>query len=133
MGIHQVDFSAGKVSSCIIRVSLPMIIAEAVNLLYSMVDRIYIGHIPGEGGLALTGLGLCFPVISLISAFARLYGFNGGAPLCAMARGRGDNEEAGAILGNAFVLSFLTAAVLMIAVELFTRPILFAFGASEAT
>ena len=92
MHVHPVDFSQGKVSSCILKLSFPLIVAEIVNLLYNMVDRIYIGHIPYVGSTALTGLGLCFPIISLISAFARLYGFNGGAPLSSMARGRGDNE-----------------------------------------
>lgn len=110
-----------------------MILAEAVNLLYSMVDRIYIGHIPGAGSVALTGLGLCFPVISLISAFARLYGFNGGAPLCSMALGRGDREEAAAVMGNSFVMSILTGLVLMLVVLIFNKPILYAFGASDTT
>ncbi len=133
MKIHQTDFSKGSVGSCILRVSLPLIVAEIVNLLYSMVDRIYIGHIPGEGSLALTGLGLCFPIISLISAFARLYGFNGGAPLCAMARGRGDEEEAGYVMGNSFLLCLLTGIVLTVATLVFNKPLLYAFGASDQT
>ena len=87
MKINHTDFSKGNVSSAVMKVAVPMIIAELVNLLYNMVDRIYIGHIPGKGSIALTGLGICFPIISLISAFARLYGFNGGAPLASMALG----------------------------------------------
>lgn len=133
MKIHQTDFSKGSVSACIMRVSLPLIVAEIVNLLYSMVDRIYIGHIPEEGSLALTGLGLCFPIISLISAFARLYGLNGGAPLCAMARGRGDEDEAGFIMGNSFLLCFLTGVVLTLLTLIFNKPLLYAFGASDLT
>lgn len=131
--IHQADFSKGKVSSLILRVSFPLIIAELVNLLYNMVDRIYIGHLAENGSLALSGLGLCFPVISLISAFAKLYGPNGGAPLCAMARGRGDMKEASLVMGNSFTLSVLTGFVLTLIVLVFNKPILYAFGASDST
>ena len=133
MKIHQADFSKGKVSSLILRVSFPLIIAERVNLLYNMVDRIYIGHLAENGSLALSGLGLCFPVISLISAFAKLYGPNGGAPLCAMARGRGDMKEASLVMGNSFTLSVLTGFVLTLIVLVFNKPILYAFGASDST
>ena len=133
MKIHQADFSKGKVSALILRVSMPLIVAELVNLLYNMVDRIYIGHLAENGSLALTGLGLCFPVISLISAFAKLYGPNGGAPLCAMARGRGDMKEASLVMGNSFTLSVITGFVLMVIVLTFNKPILYAFGASDST
>ncbi len=133
MKIHQADFSKGKVSTLILRVSFPLIIAELVNLLYNMVDRIYIGHLAENGSVALTGLGLCFPVISLISAFAKLYGPNGGAPLCAMARGRGDMKEASLVMGNSFTLSVITGFVLMLVVFVFNKPILYAFGASDYT
>ena len=108
MIVHQADFSKGNVYKLVLRVSMPLIVAELVNLLYNMVDRIYIGHIPEVGSTALTGLGLCFPVISLISAFAKLFGSNGGAPLSAMARGRGDDREASLVMGNSFVLSVIT-------------------------
>ena len=133
MTIHQADFSKGRVSALILKVSFPLIVAELVNLLYNMVDRIYIGHLAENGPLALTGLGLCFPVISLISAFAKLFGPNGGAPLCAMARGKGDYKEASLVMGNSFMLSVITGAVLMVVVLVFNRPILYAFGASDAT
>ena len=133
MIVHQADFSKGNVYKLVMRVSLPLIVAELVNLLYNMVDRIYIGHIPDVGSVALTGLGLCFPVISLISAFAKLFGSNGGAPLSAMARGRGDNKEAGLVMGNSFLLSVITGFVLMVIVLVFTKPILYAFGASDST
>lgn len=133
MIVHQADFSKGNVYKLVMRVSLPLIVAELVNLLYNMVDRIYIGHIPDVGSVALTGLGLCFPVISLISAFAKLFGSNGGAPLSAMARGRGDNKEAGLVMGNSFLLSVITGFVLMVIVLIFTKPILYAFGASDST
>ncbi len=133
MNIKHTDFSKGSVSSSILKVSVPMIIAELVNLLYSMVDRIYIGHIPGEGSQALTGLGICFPVISLISAFARLFGFNGGAPLASMALGEKNEEEAKKVLYSSFMLSIITGFILTSAVLIFIRPILYAFGASDAT
>ena len=133
MKVHQADFSKGRVSSLILRVSFPLIVAELVNLLYNMVDRIYIGHLAENGPMALTGLGLCFPVISLISAFAKLFGPNGGAPLCAMARGKGDYKEASLVMGNSFMLSVVTGFILMVIVLIFHRPILYAFGASDAT
>ncbi|MBO8435403.1 MAG: MATE family efflux transporter [Spirochaetes bacterium] len=133
MKIHQADFSEGKVSALILRVSFPLIIAELVNLLYNMVDRIYIGHLAENGSVALTGLGLCFPVISLISAFAKLFGPNGGAPLCAMERGKGDYKEASLVMGNSFTLSVGTGLILMFIVLVFNRPILYAFGASDIT
>ncbi len=133
MKVQKIDFSSGKVSSCVLKVSIPMILAELVNLLYSMVDRIYIGHIQEVGSIALTGLGLCFPIISLISAFARLYGFNGGSPLCGMALGLWVKEEALMVMGNSFMLSVLTGAVLTVVVLVFNKPILYAFGASDAT
>ncbi len=133
MKIHQADFSEGKVSTLILRVSFPLIIAELVNLLYNMVDRIYIGHLPETGSVALTGLGLCFPIISLISAFAKLYGPNGGAPLCAMARGKGDLKEASLVMGNSFLMSVITGFSLMLVVLIFNKPILYAFGASDLT
>ncbi len=133
MHVHQVDFSKGKVSSCILRLSFPLIVAEIVNLLYNMVDRIYIGHIPGVGSAALSGIGLCFPIISLISAFARLYGFNGGSPLCSMARGRGDEEEAHYVMGNSVFLSIITGLVIELILLVFLKPILYAFGASDVS
>ena len=131
--IHQADFSKGKVSALILRVSFPLIVAEFVNLLYNMVDRIYIGHLAENGSVALTGLGLCFPIISLISAFAKLFGSNGGAPLCAMERGRGDAKEASRVMGNSFTLSVVTGFILMMIVLIFHKPILYAFGASDST
>ena len=83
--------------------------------------------------MALTGLGLCFPIISLISAFAKLYGPNGGAPLCAMARGKGDLKEASLVMGNSFLMSVITGFSLMLVVLVFNKPILYAFGASDLT
>ena len=85
--MQQVDFSAGSVRRSILAVAAPMMTAQILNLLYNIVDRIYIGKIPGEGTIALAGLGLCFPVITLVTAFANLFGV-GGAPLCSTGRAR---------------------------------------------
>lgn len=103
MQIHQTDFSTGNVYRNIMEVAVPMIIAQILNLLYNIVDRIYIGRIPEIGATALTGVGLCFPIITLITAFTYLFG-NGGAPLCSMERGRGNREEAEMLMGNTFVM-----------------------------
>ena len=126
------DFSLGSVSGNIIRMAIPMTLAQLINILYNIVDRMYIGHIDGAGTLALTGLGLCLPVISAVMAFARLAG-TGGGPLCSIERGKGDYDEAERIMGNAFTLLLIFAAVLTVLGEIFLRPILFAFGASYDT
>ncbi len=131
-GSHQTDFSGGSVCRNILEVALPMILAQILNLLYNIVDRIYIGRIPETGTTALTGVGLCFPLITLISAFTQLFG-NGGAPLCAMERGRGDKKEAEQIMGNAFALLLTAGVVLMGIGYVFHRPILYLFGASDQT
>lgn len=132
MQIHQTDFSTGSVYRNILEVAVPMTIAQLLNLLYNIVDRMYLGRIPETGTLALTGVGLCFPIITLISAFTFLFG-NGGAPLCAMERGRGDETEAGKLMGNTFSMLLLTGSVLMVGGLLFYRPMLYLFGASDVT
>ena len=123
------DFSTGSVKRHIIAQALPLTLAQAVQLLYNIVDRIYIGHLPEMGQMALTGLGVTFPVIVLIAAFTQLVGV-GGTPLFSMARGRRDEKEAGAILGNALALLLISSVVCFIVGYFFRRPILFAFGAS---
>ena len=132
MQVHQTDFSTGSVQRNIIEVAIPMIAAQLLNLLYNIVDRIYIGRIAGEGTLALTGVGLCFPLITLITAFSLLFG-NGGAPLCAIERGKGNEKEAQMLMGNTFSLLLITGAILTGIGLLFYRPILYAFGASDVT
>ena len=130
MAAQSVDFSKGPVWRCIIAQAIPLTIAQLVQLLYNVVDRIYIGHM-GEGtSLALTGVGLTFPVVTLIMAFTALFGM-GGVPLFSMARGEQDTDKAGRILGNAFALLLISACILTGVGYLFCRPILFAFGASE--
>ncbi len=112
--------------------AVPLMIAQILQLLYNIVDRIYIGHLPGSDGLALTGIGLVFPIVSLINAFTNLYGM-GGAPLCSIARGAGKEEEAEKIMGNSAVLLFATSFVIMAACYALKRPVLYLLGASDAT
>lgn len=126
----KIDFSKGSVWKCIIAQAIPLTIAQLVQLLYNVVDRIYLGHMGDGDSLALTGVGLTFPVVTLIMAFTALFG-NGGVPLFAMARGRGEEEEAGRILGNSFGLLLCSSVFLIAAGYAFHKPILFAFGASE--
>ncbi len=126
------DFGQGSVAGNIMNMAIPMTVAQILNLLYNMVDRIYIGHIPGAGSLALTGVGLTFPVISMIAAFANLFGM-GGAPLCSIARGRQDFKQAQRIMQNAFFMLIGTGIFVTIAGFLMERPLLYAFGASDAT
>lgn len=126
----KIDFSKGPVWKCIIAQAVPLTIAQLVQLLYNVVDRIYIGHM-GEGEiLALTGVGLTFPVVTLIMAFTALFGM-GGVPLFSMERGGGDDAKAGEIMGNSFGLLLVSSVVLTILGYVFSKPILFAFGASE--
>ena len=128
--MKEIDFGKGPVWKCIIAQAIPLTVAQFVQLLYNVIDRIYIGHM-GEGhSLALTGVGLTFPIITLIMAFTALFGV-GGVPLFAIERGRGNTERAGRILGVSFSLLLLSSSILIIIGYLFHRPILFAFGASE--
>ena len=114
------------------KLAVPSVAAQFINLLYNIVDRIYIGHIPVIGGTALTGLGVTFPIITLISAFAAFAG-QGGAPLASIRLGAGDREGAERILGNSVTLLLCASAVLTVVFLLIQRPVLMAFGASEAT
>lgn len=120
------------VGKLLVSLAMPAIAAQIVNLLYNMVDRIYIGHIEDVGPLALTGLGVTFPVITLIAAFAALIGF-GGAPRASIAMGKKDYESAEKILGNCVFTLCVLAVILTAFFLLFAEPILFAFGASEDT
>ncbi len=132
MKAKQVDFSKGSVTGNIIQVAAPMLVAQILNLMYNIVDRIYIGRIPGEGLLALGGVGLCFPFITLITAFTNLYGA-GGAPLCSIERGRGHQEEAQQIMNTSFWLLVITGVLLTVLGSTFCRPVLTLFGASDTS
>ena len=126
------DFSRGSVVKNILKLALPMTLAQLINVMYNIVDRLYIGLIPENATLALTGLGLCLPIISIVTAFANLFGM-GGAPLCSIERGRGNLEEAEKIMGNSFVMMVATGIVLTVLGLAFKRPMLYLFGASDAT
>lgn len=131
MQVHQTDFSTGSVRKNILDVALPMTAAQLLNLLYNIVDRVYIGMIPDVGQVALGGLGLCFPIIMMVTAFTNLFG--GASPLCGIARGAGNEKEAENIMGNAFVLLVLSGVILMTIGLVFHKPILYLFGASDVT
>ena len=114
------------------KLAIPAVLAQLVNLLYNLVDRIFIGHIEEVGDIALTGVGVCFPIIIVISAFSCLCGM-GGAPKAAIKMGEGNKEAANKILGNCFIVTFILAIILTIVIQLFKTPILYMFGASENT
>ena len=128
----QQDMGTGSVKKMMVKMAVPALVGQVVNLLYNIVDRIYIGHIPEIGGLALTGVGLFTPILMLITAFAMLAGA-GGAPRAAIAMGRGDKDAAEKIMGNCFTV-LLLLSVLLTSVFYFTAPALLRlFGASDAT
>ncbi len=114
------------------RLAIPTVAAQVINMLYNIVDRIYIGHMPGDGALALTGVGVCMPLIMIISAFASLIG-SGGAPRASIAMGKGDDDEAERILGSCFTALLLISIVLTAVMLIRNRPFLMAFGASGNT
>ena len=127
------DFLATEpLGKLLLRLSLPTVTAQIINMLYNIVDRIYIGHIPDSGALALTGVGVCMPLIMIISAFAALVG-NGGAPRASIFLGKGDHESAEKTLGNCFFVQIIVSIVLTVVLLLSNRTLLLAFGASENT
>lgn len=116
----------------LLKLALPTVAAQIINMLYNIVDRIYIGHIPGEGAMALTGVGVCMPLIMIVSAFAAFVGF-GGAPRTSIFMGKGDKVSAEKTLGNCFCTQIIISVVLTAALLLWNRDFLLAFGASENT
>lgn len=110
--------------------AIPLTVAQLINILYNIVDRMYLGRLPGH--LALAGLGLCLPIISIVIGFANLCG-TGGAPLCSISRGKGDDAEAEAVMGNSFTLLLICGTVLTVVVLAFQTPLLYLFGTSEDT
>ncbi|HJA11639.1 MAG TPA: MATE family efflux transporter [Candidatus Mediterraneibacter merdipullorum] len=126
------DFSQGSIIRHILGLAVPMTLAQLINVLYSVVDRIYIGHLPHASAEALTGIGLCLPVITILSAFANLFGM-GGAPLCSIARGGHQEKRAQKVMGNSFAMLLMTGVILMTVCYVLKRPLLYLFGASSAT
>ncbi|EFB77018.1 MATE family efflux transporter [Subdoligranulum variabile] len=135
MQTHSDDkafLATDPLGSLLLRLALPTVAAQLINMLYNIVDRIYIGHIPETGALALTGVGVCLPLIMIVSAFAALVG-NGGAPRATIAMGQGNKEKAEVILGNCFALQIVVSVVLTVILFLGDRAFLLAFGASANT
>ena len=132
MTVRKGDFSQGKVSRNILRLGLPMMLAELVHVLYNIVDRMYIGHMPGSGTVALTGLGICFPLITLIGAFANLFS-TGGATLATIARGENKDDEAERIMGTSFTMLLLVGAVLTVSMYLSAPAVLRLLGGDDTT
>ena len=123
---------SGPVFKTMLVMGIPTFVAQFINLMYNIVDRVYIGHISDCGAQALTGVGVCFPIITFISAFTSLIGM-GGAPLAGIALGAGNREKAEKILGNSFSALILVSVVLTIVFQLIKKPFLYMFGASDAT
>ena len=129
--MKRVDFENGTVTGNILGAALPMLVAQILNLLYNIVDRIYIARIPHIGTAALGAVGLCFPLVVIITAFANLFG-SGGAPLFRSAEGKKRNKQAVHIMNTSFYYGFVfSAVVLMLIGLLFAHPLLVLFGASK--
>ena len=128
----QNNFAIGSIPKHIMSIAGPMIVAQLINVLYNVIDRIYIGRIPHVATLAMGGLGICLPIISIIMAFANLFGM-GGSPLCSIARGQGKNDDAEEIMGTSFSLLVIFGIILTIVGFIFKEDILWAFGASKHT
>lgn len=126
----QNDFSKGSILSHMARIALPMTLAQFVNILYNIIDRVFIGRIPDHATEALTGLGVAFPICTLAIAFANLVGM-GGAPLFSIERGKGNEEEAKYFLGNSFSLLVVIGVVFSVVMFLVKGPMLYLLGASK--
>lgn len=126
------DFSKGRVWKNIVSQALPLIVAQLVQILYNVVDRVYLGHLGDENSMALTGVGLVFPIITLVMAFTCLFGM-GGTPLFSIARGAKEEDKAEKVLGNVTALLLGTSFFLMLACYIFRKPILYLFGASDVS
>ena len=120
------------IGKLLLKLSIPTVIAQLINMLYNVVDIIYIGHIPGEGSLALTGVGVCMPIIMIVTAFAALIS-SGGAPRASICMGKQDNKSAEQILGNCFSLQIVVSIVLTVVLLIWNKDLLMAFGASKNT
>ncbi len=130
---EEKDFlTKAPIGKLLISLALPTVTAQLINMLYNIVDRIYIGHIPNVGAIALTGVGVCMPLIMIVSAFAALVGF-GGAPRASIFMGKGDNTSAEKTLGNCFSIQIVISLILTVVLLLFNRELLLAFGASDNT
>ena len=128
--MKRIDFENGTITSNILNAALPMLVAQLLSLLYNIVDRIYIARIPEIGTTALGAVGLCFPIVVIITAFSNLFG-TGGAPVFSINRGKKDYKKAEMIMNTSFSMLCVGALVLMVTGMIFARPILVLFGASD--
>ena len=119
-----------KIGKLMLELALPSVLAQIVNVLYNIVDRIYIGRIPGVGAAALTGVGVCMPLIMIVSAFAALIS-SGGAPRASIAMGKGEHESAEKILGGCVTVQVVISLILTVVILVWNKDLLLAFGASE--
>ncbi len=130
--VNEEKFINGNLNKLMFSMAIPTIVAQVINILYNIVDRVYIGHIPGASVDALTGVGVALPVIVFISAFSAFVG-QGGAPLSSIWLGKGDKEHAEKILGNGTFLLIVFTIILMFVFYIWQKPLLYAFGASDTT
>lgn len=126
------DFSVGSVKKSIVKLAIPLTVAQLINVLYNIVDRIYIGHLAADSTNALSGVGLALPIITVITGFANLFGM-GGASLCSIARGAHERERAEGILGTSFLMVLITGALLTTLLEIFAEDVLYLVGAGAET
>jgi len=129
---NKQQLATAPIGKLLLRLSIPTVVAQLINMLYNIVDRVYIGHIPGDGSMALTGVGVCMPIILVVSAFAALVSA-GGAPRASIFMGKNEMENAEKTLGNCFSLQIVVSLLLTVILLIFGRDLLLAFGASENT
>ena len=132
MSDNKEMLGTAQIGKLLFKLAVPTVVAQLINMLYNIVDRIYIGHMPGDGSLALTGIGVCMPIIMIISAFAALIA-SGGAPKASISMGEGDNASAEKIMGGCFSLQIIISAVLTAVLLIWNKDLLLMFGASENT
>ncbi len=132
MSDNKEMLGTAPIGKLLFKLAVPTVVAQLINMLYNIVDRIYIGHMPGDGSLALTGVGVCMPIIMIISAFAALIA-SGGAPKASISMGKGDNDSAERIMGGCFSLQLIISAVLTAVLLIWNKDLLSMFGASENT
>ena len=132
MSKNQETLGTAPIGKLLFKLAIPTVVAQIINMLYNIVDRIYIGHMPGDGQLALTGVGVCMPIIMIISAFAALIS-SGGAPKASILMGKGDNNSAEKIMGGCFCVQIIISVVLTIVLLIWSKDLLLMFGASKNT
>ena len=132
MNDNKEMLGTAPIGKLLFKLALPTVVAQLINMLYNIVDRIYIGHMPGDGSLALTGVGVCMPIIMIISAFAALIS-SGGAPRASIYMSKGDNESAEKILGGCFTLQLIISVILTAVLLIWNEDLLLMFGASKNT